>query len=250
MRRVRMRAHRRAQDVVGRLDVRHPVAHRLVDRVLERGRARRDRADLGAEGAHAQHVRALALDVLGAHVDDARQVEQGAGRGRRDAMLAGAGLGDDPGLAQSTGQERLAQGVVDLVGAGVGEVLALEVEAHRSGGRPPAATGEAEPLALARPPQPVGAVQRRGPAGEPLQQHAQVRPEHRVVAQRVVRGLELGEGRHQRLRHVPTAEVALHPPSTGPVRVEQPGVDRRRPERHVRVGRRGRPGPASRTGRP
>ena len=35
-RRVRVRAHRRAEDVVGRLDVRDPVAHRLVDRVLER----------------------------------------------------------------------------------------------------------------------------------------------------------------------------------------------------------------------
>ena len=40
-RRVRVRAHRRAEDVVGRLDVRHPVAHRLVDGVLERGACRR-----------------------------------------------------------------------------------------------------------------------------------------------------------------------------------------------------------------
>ena len=39
-RRVRVRAHRRAEDVVGRLDVRDPVAHRLVDRVLERRRPR------------------------------------------------------------------------------------------------------------------------------------------------------------------------------------------------------------------
>ena len=107
--RIRVRAHRRAEDVVGRLDVRHPVAHRLVDRVLERRGARGDRAHLGAEGAHAQDVGPLALDVLGAHVHDARQVEQGAGRRRRDAVLAGAGLGDDPGLAQASGQECLAR---------------------------------------------------------------------------------------------------------------------------------------------
>ena len=119
---------------MGRLDVRHPVAHRLVDGVLERRRAGRHRADLGAERAHPEHVRRLALDVLGAHVDDARQVEQGAGRRGRDAVLAGAGLGDDPGLAEPPGEQRLAERVVDLVGAGVGEVLALEVEAEPCAG--------------------------------------------------------------------------------------------------------------------
>ena len=128
---VRMRAHRRAQDVVGRLDVRDPVPHRLVDRVLERGRAGGHATDLGAERVHAQDVGPLPLDVLGAHVDHARQVEQRAGRRGRHAVLAGAGLGDDPGLAEPAGQQRLAEGVVDLVGAGVGEVLALEVEAQR-----------------------------------------------------------------------------------------------------------------------
>ena len=113
---------------MGGLDVGHPVAHRLVDRVLERGRTRRDRANLGAQRAHPEHVRALAFDVLGAHVDDARQIEQRAGRGRGHAVLAGAGLRDHPGLAQAAGQEGLTQGVVDLVRAGVGEILALQVE--------------------------------------------------------------------------------------------------------------------------
>ena len=117
---IRVRPHRRAEDVVGRLDVRDPVAHRLVDRVLERRRARRDRADLGAERAHPQDVRALALDVLGAHVDDARQVEQRAGRRGRHAVLAGAGLGDHPGLAEPPGEQRLAERVVDLVRARCG----------------------------------------------------------------------------------------------------------------------------------
>src|SRR6478672_10797128 len=48
--------HRRAEDVMGRLDVRHPVAHRLVDRVLERPRAGCDGTHLGTEGAHPKHV--------------------------------------------------------------------------------------------------------------------------------------------------------------------------------------------------
>ena len=158
-RRVRVRAHRRAEDVVGVCDVRDPVAHRLVDRVLERRRARRDRADLGAQRAHPEDVRALALDVLGAHVHDARQVEQRArGRGR-DAVLAGAGLGDDPRLAEPAGQQRLAERVVDLVGAGVGEVLALEVEPQpRDRGAARRATAAGGP---AGPPRPG----RRRPAG-------------------------------------------------------------------------------------
>ena len=137
-RRVRVRAHRRAQHVVGGLDVRHPVAHRLVDRVLQGGRPGGDAADVGAEGAHPEDVRTLALDVLGAHVHDARQLEQRARGGRRHAVLTGTGLGDDPGLAEAPRQERLAERVVDLVGAGVGEVLALEVQptASARGGRP------------------------------------------------------------------------------------------------------------------
>ena len=58
---VRVRAHRRAEDVVGRLDVGDPVAHRLVDGVLERGGPGRHAAHLGAERPHPEHVRRLAL---------------------------------------------------------------------------------------------------------------------------------------------------------------------------------------------
>ena len=48
-------------------------------------------------------------------------------------MLAGPGLGDDPGLAEPAGEEDLPEGVVDLVGAGVAEVLALEPEVEADG---------------------------------------------------------------------------------------------------------------------
>ena len=43
-------------------------------------------------------------------------------------MLAGAGFGDDAGLAHAPGKEDLADGVVDFVGAGVEQVFALEVD--------------------------------------------------------------------------------------------------------------------------
>ena len=51
-RRVRVRPERGAQHVVGGRDVLGPVAHRLVDRVLERLRSRVDADDLGAEQPH------------------------------------------------------------------------------------------------------------------------------------------------------------------------------------------------------
>ena len=87
-----------------------------------------DGAHLGAEHLHAQHVRLLPLDVDRAHVDDAGQTELGAQRRGGDAMHAGAGLGDDAGLAHALGQHDLAEHVVHLVRAGVVELLALEID--------------------------------------------------------------------------------------------------------------------------
>ena len=43
----------------------------------------------------------LAFDIVRAHVDDAFQAELGADRGRGHAVLAGAGFGDDAGLAHA-----------------------------------------------------------------------------------------------------------------------------------------------------
>ena len=56
--------------------------------------------------------------------------EQGGRGGGGHAVLAGAGLGDEAGLAHPLGEQRLAEHVVDLVRAGVVEVLALEQQPH------------------------------------------------------------------------------------------------------------------------
>ena len=123
-----MRTGGRADDVERVVDVGDPVAQRLVHRVLERARARFDRAHFGAEQLHAEDVRLLALDIDFAHIDDAGKTEARGDRGRRDAVLARAGLGDDAGLAHAAREQNLAEAVVDLVRAGVIEVFALEID--------------------------------------------------------------------------------------------------------------------------
>ena len=128
--RVRMRAHDRADAVVRRVRGRHPVPHGLVDGVLERARAGADRHHGGPEQLHPEHVELLAGDVDLAHVDGAVQAEVRGGGRRGHPVLPGARLRDQRRHAHPPGQQGLAQRVIDLVAAGVGEVLALEQHPH------------------------------------------------------------------------------------------------------------------------
>ena len=128
-----MRPRRGAEAVVGVVGVGHPVAERLVDRVLERLRAGLHGDHLGAQQPHPGDVQRLARGVDRAHVDHAVQAEQRArGRGRH-AVLAGAGLGDHPRLAHLPGQQGLTEHVVDLVRTGVVEVFSLQEDAGATG---------------------------------------------------------------------------------------------------------------------
>ncbi len=187
--RERVRSGHRPEHVVRRLDVGDPVAHRLVDGVLQRARAGGDGDDLGAEQPHPGHVERLAAGVLLAHVDDAVEAEQRGRGGGGDAVLAGAGLGDDPLLADLLGQQRLAQHVVDLVRAGVVEVLALEQDARAAG-----VLGE------------LGHIgQRRGTAGVVAQQAGEFGAEGRVGLGLVERGGQVVDGGDERLGDEPAA---------------------------------------------
>ena len=177
-RRVRGRADRGADDVVGVGDVRDPVADRGADRLLQGPGTGLDGLDLRSEEPHPLHVRALAAHVLGAHVDDTVEAEEGAGRRRRDPVLAGPGLGDYPALAHPLRQQRLADGVVDLVGAGVSEVLAFQVDG------PPNPFGESR-----------GEVERRRPADEVAQEAVELLAEAGIGAR-----LLPGRGRARRGR--------------------------------------------------
>ena len=142
-----MRADGRAEQVVDAVRVGDPVAQRLVDRRAQRLVAGLDGDDFGAEAAHAIDVRRLPLHVDGAHVDRAGQADARAGRGGCDAVLAGAGLGDDALRAEALGEQRLADRVVDLVRARVREVFALEPDL----GAPAFASRGANVSAVGRP---------------------------------------------------------------------------------------------------
>ncbi len=124
--RIGMRAERRAEQVIGVADIGHPVAHGLVDGVLQRLAAGVDLPNRRAEQLHANHVQRLAAHVLGAHVDVALETEQRARGGRRHAVLPRAGLRDDARLSHPLGEQRLAERVVDLVRARVRQVFALQ----------------------------------------------------------------------------------------------------------------------------
>ena len=117
--------HDRADDVVSVVHPSGPLAERLVDRVLEDPGTFLDGMDLGSEQLHPVDVERLPLDVVHSHEDLALESEVGRQRCGGDAVLSRAGLGDDSLLAHLLGEEALADHVVDLVRAGMVQVLPL-----------------------------------------------------------------------------------------------------------------------------
>ena len=107
-------------------------------------------------------------------------------------MLAGAGLGNDPALPHAPRQQRLADGVVDLVRAGVGEVLAFQVDARAAGVRREARRE----------------IHGRGAPHVVAQQRAKFGEERRVRQGGFARGVEIQQRGHERLADVPPAERA------------------------------------------
>ncbi len=160
------------------------------------------RAHLGAEHVHAKHVRLLPLDIDGAHEHDAFEPEAGAGGRGRDAMLAGAGFGDDALLAHAAGEQNLAEHVVDLVRAGVIELVALEIDfgaaiPARGGGHPTHMLGHA-----------LGIIKRARAADIMRVQARQFGMKCRIVTRLVIGALEIEDQRHQGFRDETAAELA------------------------------------------
>ena len=200
--RERVGSHDRADDVVRGRHVGHPVAQRFVGRILERARARGHRHDAGAHQLHAVDVEPLAPHVLLTHVHHALQPEARAHRRRGDTVLTRARLGDDAALPHAPRQQRLPQRVVDLVGAGVVQILAFQQHAHARAD-------------LRRESRHVR--QRRGTPHVIAEEGLQLRREPRIALRLGVHTRQVLERRHQRLGDVAAA-----------VRSETAGLYRRR----------------------
>ena len=98
--------------------------------LFQRPEALRHFNDSRSQNLHAGHIGRLLFDVHRTHVDVALQPEVGGRRGKGHAVLAGAGFGDDFLLAHVFGQKRLAHAVVQLMGAGVVQVLPLDIQLY------------------------------------------------------------------------------------------------------------------------
>ena len=185
-----------AYQVVGGVHGGHPVAHGLVHGILQSAGAGRDGVDLSAQQLHPGDIEGLPSRVDLSHIDAAFKPQQGGGRGGRNPMLTGTGLRDHPPFAHPPGQQRLPEHVVDLVGASVVEILALEVD-----GRIPAVPGEI-----------LSDCHRRRPAGVVALQPCQLRQECGICLGGTEFGVQLGQCSTQSLRHecsAKTTEVAL-----------------------------------------
>ena len=188
-----MRASHRPDAIERRLHRGDPVAQRLVHGILQRLRARLDDAHGGAEQLHAKDVQRLAMGVFPAHEDLAVHAEQ-RGHGRSGhTVLTGTGLGDDAFLAHALRQQPLADRVVDLVRAGVTQVLALQVDART-----------AEPSR-----QVLGEIERRGTTDVFAQAATQLGLEARLTPPLPIGRFELEERGHQRLGNVAPAELPV-----------------------------------------
>ena len=179
---IRMRAKRAAQDVVGVANIGDPVAHGFVDRLLECGLACGDADDFRSEKTHAGDVEGLAFHVHRPHVDRAIEAEPRSSGSGGDAVLAGSCLCNDAGFPHAAGEEDLADRVVDLVRAGVEQILALQINF-----RPAEFFGE-----------PFGKIEGRWASTKIREQPREFLAEFRILAGGVVFALEVLQRRHQR----------------------------------------------------
>jgi len=109
-------------------------------------------------------------------------------------VLAGACLGDDAWLAELFGEQGLAEGVVDLMGTGVAEVFAFEIDAAFSVG---------DVLAEFR-----GEEEWGGATDVFAEEFVEVLAEARVLADFVVCFFQFEQDGHEGLGDIASAELA------------------------------------------
>ena len=127
----RVRSGGSAEQIMGGFEARRPVAQRLIDRILQCAPTAFHRNDVRPHQLHAEDVQLLPVDVLRAHVNDRLEAQQSTNDRGGDAVLAGAGLGDQARLAHPFGEQPLGEHLVGLVRTAVEQVFALEEDVAR-----------------------------------------------------------------------------------------------------------------------
>ena len=131
-RRERVRTRGGTQQVVGVLNVRNPVAQRLINGVLEGAGTVLNRNHLRAQQLHTSHVQRLTLSVFLTHVNHALHAEERS-RGRsRNTVLTRTSLSNQTGLTHTLSQQSLTNHVINLVATGVVQILTLEEHTRTS----------------------------------------------------------------------------------------------------------------------
>ena len=204
--RIGMRTGGGADNVKGVVDIGDPVAQRLVHRVLQGARAAFHADHFGTQQFHAEHIGRLPLHVARAHIDDAGQAEARGNGGGGHAMLARAGLGDDAGLAHAHGEQDLAHAIVDLVRAGVIQLVALEPDLRAF----PRRGAFAHMIGQA-----LGIIKRAWAPDIMFQQIVELRPERRVLLGCAIFALQIEDERHERLGDIASAIGAEMPTVIG-----------------------------------
>ena len=123
-----MRAGDRADAVIGIVHIGDPVAQPFIHRILQRRSAGGHGHNLCPQQLHAKDVRLLTFHISGAHEHGARQVEQCTSRRGGNAMLPGAGFRDDARFAHALRQHDLPQHRIDLMRAGMVQLITLEID--------------------------------------------------------------------------------------------------------------------------
>ena len=117
----------RAHDVVGRVHGIGPVPQGGVDGVFQRLGAVVHGHHAGAQLLHPEDVWPLPFHVHRPHVDRALEAHARCHGGSSHAVLPGSRFRDYPLFSHALHQQALPHDVVDLVGAGVVQVFALDV---------------------------------------------------------------------------------------------------------------------------
>ena len=187
-----MRACGRADAVKGFVDIGHPIAQGFVHRVFQGARAGRDRNDFRAEQFHAEDVRLLTLDIRLAHENDAFQAKARTHGGRRNAVLSCACFGDDAGLAHAHGKQNLTETIIDLVRAGMVQLVAFEIDLGFT-------------IMLG---DPLSKIKRAWTADIMRPEIIHLRFEGRVFLGRFIFSFKIEDQRHQRLSDIAPAKIA------------------------------------------